>query len=197
MGTLQHNYNHALCVFCKELKVSMNDMLFYILSTGIIFFALGVLLNPNPITAALSLVMTMVGLAGVFFQLGAHFIAGVQLIVYAGAVMVLFVMVLMLFDLKTEENAFTRGSISGGIKILVAGWLTFLVATSVNYSMEMLVGIGPNAKVTTADMSTKTLSEILFKDYIVAFEVLGIVLLVVAVGAVSLSRIKGGTHAES
>ena len=69
--------------------------LFYGFSVFIIFFALSVLMSKNPIVSALSLAAAMVGVAGVFFALGAHFIAAVQVAVYAGAVMVLFVIVLM------------------------------------------------------------------------------------------------------
>jgi len=173
-----------------------NDILFYILSTGIIFFSLGVLLNPNPITAALSLIMAMIGMSGIYFQLNAHFLAGVQMIVYAGAVMVLFVMVVMLFDLKSEENIFTRGPISGLVKVLSAGWLCFLVAGAASYSMEMLK-TPSDIRAATVEMSTKELAKLLFTKYIVAFEILGVLLLVVAVGVVTLSRIKGGTHAKS
>ena len=172
----------------------LSDVLFYILSIGVVFFALGVLLNRNPIMSAFSLVLTMVGLSAVFYSLGAQFIAWVQLIVYAGAVMVLFVMVLMLFNLEKEDQAFSKGIFSGGLKLLMAGWVTFLVAFSVNYSLELIETV-PAGPETQAKMDTMTLAKMLFTDYIVAFEALGLILLVVAIGAVALSRIKGGTHA--
>lgn len=176
------------------LGLSTNDILFWILSLGIVFFAWSVFSHRNPISAALSLVMTMIGLAGVFYNLGAHFLAGVQMIVYAGAVMVLFVMVLMLFDLKHEDRAFVRGAISGGMKFLASGWLLFVIVASAVFSEEMLTNAAIDQK-TEVEMSTKELATLLYTDYIVAFEVLGVVLLVVAIGAVALSRIKGGTHA--
>src|SRR5687768_7680967 len=94
---------------------------FYLLAVFLIFFAYKVVSSPNPLHSALYLVLTMLGLAAAFFNLGAQFIAGVQLIVYAGAVMVLFVMVLMLFDLKAEIRSFSRGLISGMLKIMAAG----------------------------------------------------------------------------
>src|ERR1700722_12274403 len=96
---------------------------FYSMAIFLIFFAVKTITSINPIHSALYLALTMIGLAGVFFQLDAQFIAGVQMIVYAGAVMVLFVMVLMLFDLKTELRAFSRGLFSGFLKISAAACL--------------------------------------------------------------------------
>src|SRR6186997_2126812 len=96
---------------------------FYSLAFFLLFFAFKVITVPNPIHSALYLVLTMIGLAGVFFNLGAQFIAGVQMIVYAGAVMVLFVMVLMLFDLRAEIRSFSRGLFSGALKVMSAAML--------------------------------------------------------------------------
>ena len=150
----------------------LSEVLFYILATGIIFFALGVLMSPNPIMAAFSLVLTMVSMAAVYYALGAAFVAGVQIIVYAGAVMVLFVMVLMLFDLKKEKQVFAKGLFSGGLKLLAAGWLTFLVAFSVNYSLE-LVEVMPASTEVSAKMTTLSLAKLLFTDYLIEFEIFG------------------------
>src|ERR1700751_5752381 len=96
---------------------------FYSIALFLIFFAFKTITSVNPIHSGLYLALTMIGLARVFFQLDAQFIAVVQMIVYAGAVMVLFVMVLMLFDLKTELRAFSRGLFSGFLKIFSAAVL--------------------------------------------------------------------------
>ena len=100
---------------------------FIFLSAAVLVSALFVILSRNPIHSALSLVITMVSLAFIFFLLKAAFIAGVQLIVYAGAVMVLFVMVLMLFDLKKESEVFTQGPFSRFLKLLAVGWFCGLI----------------------------------------------------------------------
>ena len=143
--------------------------------------------------------MTMIGVAAIFVTLDAYFLAGVQLIVYAGAVMVLFVMVLMLFDLKHEIQAFSRGRLTGAIKIASVGILAGLIVGAVT------MGFKPAASATSAADSvasavvvdtTKALSENLFIKNILGFEVLGVMLLVIAVGTVALSRSKGGTHAR-
>ena len=97
--------------------MDISSIIFYFLAFGIVLSAAAVVLVANPIYSALFLSITMVTLAFVFFLLKAYFIGAVQLAVYAGAVMVLFVMVLMLFDLKKEKEAFTKGAFSGFLKM--------------------------------------------------------------------------------
>jgi NADH-quinone oxidoreductase subunit J len=167
---------------------------FYSMALFLVFFAFKMISAANPIHSALYLALTMIGLAGVFFQLDAQFIAGVQLIVYAGAVMVLFVMVLMLFDLKTELRAFSKGLVSGFLKIFSAAILAGFALGAASNSVGVLEEKPPKAL--SANV-TKELSILLYTKYLFAFEVLGILLLVVAVGVVALSRIKGGSHARS
>lgn len=167
--------------------------LFWFLSIVTVVSGLGVLLATSPIYSALSLCMTMVGVSAFFFTLGAYFLAGVQMIVYAGAVMVLFVMVLMLFDLKQELKAFSPGRFTGTVKIASVGLLTGLVCGSIflfkaTPTEEAIPAISP-------DM-TKQLGQTLFTKYLFGFEALGVLLLVVAVGTVALARSRGGTHAR-
>lgn len=174
----------------------MNEasVLFYILSFIILFSAYRVLTSANPIFSALYLAITMVTLSGLFFQLGAPFIAGVQLIVYAGAVMVLFVMVVMLFDLKHELKAYSRGTISGFFKIAASACLAGLIIGVVPLSTDVLQSATKEGFVETP---TKDLAQMLFSKYVFAFEALGLLLLVVAIGVVAVARIKGGTHART
>jgi NADH-quinone oxidoreductase subunit J len=167
---------------------------FYSLALFLIYFAFKTITSVNPIHSALYLVLTMIGLAGVFFQLDAQFIAGVQMIVYAGAVMVLFVMVLMLFDLKTELRAFSKGLLSGFLKIFCAAILAGFALGAATNSVG-IIEEQPQKALASATI-TRDLSVLLFTKYLYAFEALGILLLVVAVGVVAVSRIKGGTHAK-
>lgn len=166
---------------------------FYSLALFLIFFAFKTITSINPIHSALYLVLTMIGLAAVFFNLGAHFIAGVQMIVYAGAVMVLFVMVLMLFDLRAELRAFSRGLFSGMLKLISAAFLAGLLWGAGDSSVAILET--PASAPAGGDV-TRQLGIMLYTKYLFAFEVLGVLLLVVAVGVVAVSRIKGGTHAK-
>lgn len=168
---------------------------FYSLAFFLIFFAYKTISSENPLHCALYLVLTMLGLAAVFFQLGAHFIAGVQVIVYAGAVMVLFVMVLMLFDLKSELQTFSKGLFSGFLKVFSASILAGLALGAITKSFNVVEDNAASIALTENDV-TKDLSILLYTKYLLSFEVLGILLLVVAIGVVALSRIKGGTHAS-
>ncbi len=108
--------------------------------------------------------------------------------------MVLFVMVLMLFDLKHEVEAFTKGRISGALKLVTAGLLAGIVMGAILYSSTSSdPGLAKELVAATEDPS-KQLGMRLFTQHIFAFEALGVLLLVIAVGAVALARSKGGTH---
>ncbi len=179
------------------MALSMNDVLFYILAGAAVCSALTVVLASNPIYCALALAGTMIAIAGIFAGLSAWFVAGVQLIVYAGAVMVLFVMVLMLFNLQAEVQAFSRGLVSGFLKIAAVGSIFGLILGAVYMSADTLFAPS-SAGVTsvTGTQSTKMLADLLFKKYVFSFEAMGVLLLIIAIGAVALSRISGGTHAD-
>lgn len=169
--------------------------IFWFLAFITVVSALSVVIMTNPVYCALSLVMTMVSIAGLFVTLQAYFLAGVQLIVYAGAVMVLFVMVLMLFDLKHELQAFSRGRLTGGIKLASVGILSGLIVGAVGTAAVYLENnAAPMKQTVTSTEATKPLAEHLFLTHVFSFEALGVLLLVIAVGAVALSRSKGGTH---
>jgi NADH-quinone oxidoreductase subunit J len=174
--------------------------LVWLLALMTVASGLMVVLMANPIYSALCLAMTMISVAAIFVTLQAYFLAGVQIIVYAGAVMVLFVMVLMLFDLKHELQAFTRGRFTGAVKIASVGILSGLIVGAVTVGLK--VGGKTNAEAVAAATAvgvvdtTRSLSEALFLKNIFGFEALGVLLLVIAVGTVALSRSKGGTHAR-
>lgn len=176
-----------------------NSILFYILSGLIVLSAFLMVVVVNPIYSSLFLVMAMVAISGIFYLLEAYFIAGVQLIVYAGAVMVLFVMVLMLFDLKRELMAFSRGIFSGFLKLTSAGAILGLVFGAAERSTEMMKSPSVSSSVAASGYSSemKQLTQILFSEYLLEFEILGVLLLLIAVGVVAVSRSKGGTHART
>ena len=168
--------------------------LFWFLALVVLSAGLSVVLVKNPIYSALSLVMTMVGVSALFVTLGAYFIAGVQVIVYAGAVMVLFVMVLMLFDLKTEVQVFSRGKITGGLKIASVGLLLGIVVTTIISAGGIVSELPAQDAAKLPTDSSKALGVLLFTKHIFGFEALGVLLLVIAIGTVALARSKGGTH---
>lgn len=81
----------------------MSETAFYVVSSLILAASIGVVVFQNPVYSALSLVFAMLGVAGIFALLGAHFLAVAQIVVYAGAIVVLFLFVLMLLNMKREE----------------------------------------------------------------------------------------------
>ena len=176
----------------------IHDLVFYFLAAIIFCSAVAVLICKNPIHAALSLAVTMVSLGFMYLQLDAYFIAGVQMIVYAGAVMVLFVMVLMLFDLEKESKAYSGGSFGRLIKtiavFLILGALAGAFTVTSDWAGEKPVALGT---ATEQVASVKSLAVQTFTQYVFAFELLGILLLLIAIGVVAVSRSKGGTHEPS
>lgn len=171
----------------------MSVTLFYSLSILLVVLSLLVVLCRNPLHSALFLALAMIDLAFVFMLLKAPFIAAVQLMVYAGAVMVMFVMVLMLFDLKeTKESAFSGNMVTNGLKLISATILCAALGSQLfNYRDVVGTALGSGK-----EFSVKMLGAVLYTKYIFAFEALGVLLLLIAVGAVALSRAKGGTHEQ-
>lgn len=176
--------------------MTADAFLFWFLALVVVSSGLSVVLVKNPIYSALCLAMTMVGVAALFVTLGAYFLAGVQLIVYAGAVMVLFVMVLMLFDLKTETQAFSRGAMTGALKIGTVGLMLGMVVTAIISAGGLLSEAPAQEAANLPADSSKALGVLLFSKHIFGFEALGVLLLVIAIGTVALARSRGGTHAE-
>ena len=183
----------------------MEGTLFNIFAGLAVLSALLVVLNPlsrNPVTSAMFLVMTMISISGLFVLLGAYFLAAVQILVYAGAVMVLFLFVIMLLDLQeTARRKLNLVSLAMGI--LAVGAL-FLVYKS---SLELTYGEAPPQHEVAADAdqaeaapakvvgSTQALGQALFSagnGFILPFEIVSVLLLVAMVGVILLSRKEPG-----
>ncbi len=162
----------------------MQDFLFYLFATLAVVFAFLVIANPfsrNPVTSAMFLVLTIASLAGLFVLLHAFFLAAVQILVYAGAVMVLFLFVIMLLDVKAEERrAFKLFGWIGGL-ITVGGILGVFVT---NLLRTPPPGMAPGI----LEGDTVTLGKKLFLEYALPFEIVSVVLLVAMVGVVLLSK---------
>lgn len=162
----------------------MDVITFFILATLMVLFAAAVILHPSPVYSALSLVVVMCSLAVYFFFLDAHLLGWFQIIVYAGAVMVLFLFVIMLLNLQTDPHENQKPSLRlaaglGGAVLLVELFLLLSRTPSPEGSLTPLPeGYG----------TVQILSEKLFTDYLIPFEVTSILLLVAAVGAVVLAK---------
>ncbi len=148
-------------------------------------FGAAVVLNRNPVASALSLVVSFLGLAALFVSLNAYFIGVIQILVYAGAVMVLFLFIIMLLDLRAEEiRRLNWTAICGGL--LVA--LLFLI--QVGYVITHLKMAGqpfPALPKATPD-DVRNIGFLLFSQYTLPFQLIGILVLVATIGVVVLSR---------
>jgi NADH-quinone oxidoreductase subunit J len=163
---------------------ALPDILFYVFATLAVLCALLVVANPfsrSPVTSAMFLVLTMVCLSGLFVLLHAFFLAAVQILVYAGAVMVLFLFVIMLLDLKEEERRKIR--LTG----LVAGLISVGTILAI-FVAGLRQGELPQQPLLTAEGGTRELGTLLFKSYLLPMEIVGVLLLVAMVGVVLLSK---------
>lgn len=158
-----------------------NDIFFGIFALLTLLCGLLVVLSRNPVNSAMFLVLAIASLAGLFVLLNAFFLAAVQVIVYAGAVMVLFVFVIMLLDLKEEQRR-TIKKFSLGLGILTAGAVGFLLARTI-----WLSGVGQNLQA-KLEAGTRPLGERLFQQFVLPFEIISVLLLVAMVGVVLLSK---------
>src|ERR1700759_592216 len=104
----------------------MSPYLFYFFSALMLVFGLAVVFNRSPVASALSLVVSFLCLASLFVGLNAYFIAVIQVLVYAGAVMVLFLFIIMLLDLKAEERRKLNLPVCAGGLLITAGFVAEL-----------------------------------------------------------------------
>ena len=165
------------------------DIFFYIFATLGLLFGLRVVTAKSPIAAAFSLVMTFFCVAAIYALMEAHFIAAIQILVYAGAVMVLFTFVIMLLDADTSPIDYGKGFVYQVVATLMAALVYVGVNWSIrhgqisairgNFTKEIIDELGGNSRV---------LSEVLFSDYILPFELTSILLLVGIVGSVALAK---------
>ncbi len=160
------------------------DILFYVFAFLTLVFGFLVVLNPfsrNPVTSAMFLVLTIGSMAGLFVLLHAFFLAAVQVLVYAGAVMVLFLFVIMLLDLKAEERRKVKKA--GAVLALVSvGAILFIFLQSLLHSPL------PTENAAGLEGGTIPLGYLLFHQYLLPFEIVSVLLLVAMVGVVLLSK---------
>ena len=165
----------------------MQLVVFILASAMVLAGALGVVLRRNPVHAALSLVLTLFGIAVHFVAMEAHFLAAVQVIVYAGAIVVLFLFVLMLLGVdKAEDLSIEPFPIQRPLAIVIGAGLAGLVIASVVRASDRLAE--GTALEADGDANIKLLAENLFSDYVFAFEFTSVLLIVAVAGTVMLTR---------
>ena len=158
-------------------------IIFFVLAALAVLGAVSLILQRHPIHSALSLIVVMVALAGLYLLMGAEFVAAVQIIVYGGAIMVLFVFVIMLLNAGEEERTnFSKLATYAGIPLAVA--TAGLIAAAIMRSSGNLSSAGPSGALT----STKTLSMLLFREFVYPFELTSFLILVAILGAIVLAQ---------
>ncbi len=163
-------------------------MIFYPIAALCIALAFAVVLNKNPINSAMCLIGMMLGLAGIFAFTQAHFIAILQIIIYAGAIMVLFMFVIMLLNLKEDSGhwiARDRNKLLTGLtSVLLVGGLYKIIDVLMQTDFQAPKAV-PDSFGTVA-----RIGESLFTDFVLPFEIASVLLLAAMVGAVVLAKNK-------
>lgn len=160
---------------------------FIFLAVLAIASALGMVINKNTVNSALFLVVNLVSLSGLFLLLQAQFLAVIQVLVYAGAIMVLFLFVIMLLNIDEEKNLFTRFR----IKYFVAFLLGVGVFSQIIYSVGSFSDALPVVSEDMAQVGTvEAVGDVLFTEYLLPFEFTAILLTAAVVGALIVAQYK-------
>ncbi|HMF40499.1 MAG TPA: NADH-quinone oxidoreductase subunit J [Polyangia bacterium] len=158
-------------------------ILFAVMAAWVTFFAIFTITRRNPVTAVMSLVATFFGLAAIYASLSAHFLAVLQVLVYAGAIMVLFIFVVMILNREEVAPLALRPmrllGVAGAVYLLVVVWRVVLRDGDLTGAPSVL----PESFGTVA-----SIGDILFKSFLYPFEAISLLLLVAIVGGVVVSR---------
>ncbi len=161
--------------------VDVDTALFWLFAVVAVASALVVILQRSPLYSALALIVTLCSLSAIYGLLGSPFIAVLQVVVYAGAVMVLFLFVIMLLNVKREDHEKGQGAFKA-VGATLAAILVFQVGA-------VLAREGPRRPPAEFDASSQKMAQILFSPYFVyVFEATSILILAALVGAVVLAR---------
>ncbi len=168
----------------------MDAFVFAVAAAVILIGAMGVVFSRNPVHSALLLVMTLFGIAVIFVQQEAHFLAAVQVVVYAGAIVVLFLFVIMLLGVDVAEDVHIEPLVGQRTAAWVltagsVGLLTALVIRAAQVSLGMPGGAHP---LDGGGTNLTQLARVLFSDYLFAFEATSVLLVIAVVGAVVLAN---------
>ena len=167
----------------------MEIVVFSIMAIVATVCAVLVISHRNPVASALFLIATMVSLAILFLALNAPFLAAIQIIVYAGAIMVLFLFVIMLLNLRRDEFGAERRKAQRFFGILFGFLFLILLATAIDVGLSTL-GRPEATTEKLAPAGVEKLAELLYTKYLFPFELASILLLVAIVGAIVMAKRK-------
>ena len=170
----------------------MIEFLFFVFAAVALGGSVGVVVSRSPMASLLFMVATLASTSGIFVLLEAHFLAAVQIIVYTGAIMVLFLFVIMLLHLGHEYQRDIRGNVAMIVGFAVTGGIGGLLARQLGggtAGLETNLGAGDAIDAALREHgAVGVIARPLFTDYVVAFELTGILLLVAIVGAIVLAK---------
>ena len=162
----------------------MSPILFWLFSILMLGFGVMVVLHRNPISSALSLVVSFVGLAALFVSLDAYFIGVIQVLVYAGAVMVLFLFIIMLLDLKAEaRRKWNVPALCGGVLVTLS-----FAGLLVRVLHRFPAGDSAFPPIAPGVDDVRNVGMALFSGFNLPFQVVGVLILVATIGVVVLSK---------
>ncbi|WP_440999342.1 NADH-quinone oxidoreductase subunit J family protein [Fodinibius sp. SL11] len=153
--------------------------------------ALAMVISKNTVNSALFLVLNMVSLAGLFLLLKAQFLAVIQILVYAGAIMVLFLFVIMLLNVQDEENLFSQFR----VKYFVAFLVGIVVFSQLLYSIGSFTEMLPEVSPEMAEVGTvEAVADVLYSQYLLPFHIIALLLTAAVNGALMIAqhKIKSG-----
>src|SRR6266550_796531 len=163
----------------------MSPLLFWLFASLTVIFGAAVVINRNPVASALSLVVSFLGLAALFMSLDAYFVGIIQVLVYAGAVMVLFLFIIMLLNLQVEERRRINWvATAGGAGVAII--LLVQIALTIGRFEAARKTFPPLSESTTDDV--RNIGATLFRNYNLPFQIIGVLVLVATIGVVLLSK---------
>jgi NADH-quinone oxidoreductase subunit J len=170
--------------------MASDALLFYTFAAITVAGALMVVTQKNPVYSVLSLIAAFFGLAGLYVLLEAPFVAVAQIIIYAGAIMVLFLFTVMLLNAPREDAAEWDRShpLYRPMAVRVGAVLAILLALELGWALSRTSGLSVAVNEVSGDMTIATMGRKLFTDYMFAFEVTSILIIAAMVGAVVLAR---------
>ncbi len=166
----------------------VQGLAFYLFAAITVAGALAVIVQRNPVYSVMAIVGSFCGLSGLYVLLGAPFVAAVQIIIYAGAIMVLFLFVIMLIGVDRSENLRVEPLAGQRVAAVVASLVLAVGLAGVFLLGEISGAPGAVAPNVEGEPNTEAIGRVLFTDYLLAFEITSILLVIGVVGAVTLAR---------
>lgn len=186
------------CAAISSIKPAMTDLLFYLFAAITLITALVMVLSPNAVNGAMCMIVSFVGTAALFVLLEAYFLAILQILVYAGAVMVLFLFIIMLLNVEKESQQFGKSKLT-----ILASVFGFIILSSLVLSLfndpvalpappeiavyENPTGLNANGAIPFTT-SAKSFGYSLFTKYMLPFQLTGFLLLAAMIGVIVVSK---------